>query len=272
MNQNKVTLPLWGPYSKKYAGISAMAENKKHSGIRFDLSVAPAVSAFDIRVPNVTLPSSYHPWLSSEDYSFYSYRYDLEWKDKVYADVSYTRLTDKSILVRTELVNNSDIIKNFVVNYFSSIEYPLDSYAVLSLPEKCVHKDAVDYDSYIYNTTRPWDEQNADGRKKGEFIDKRFTGEKGLGDRAEKWHMPHRVIKPFGAEANDRVSYTFNVDKDFENAVLAVRYRTSDIFYEQGKQVGVHYILSENTAEFDVDSFGTLTLSPCDELQIAYLP
>ena len=271
MNQNKVTLPLWGPYSKKYAGISAIAENKKHSGIRFDLSVAPAVSAFDIRVPNVTLPSSYHPWLSSEDYSFYSYRYDLEWKDKVFADVSYTRLTDKSILIRTELVNNSDIIKNFVVNYFSSIEYPLDSYAVLSLPEKCVHKDAVDYDSYIYNTTRPWDEQNADGRKKGEFIDKRFTGEKGLGDRAEKWHMPHRVIKPFGAEANDRVSYTFNVDKDFENAVLAVRYRTSDIFYEQGKQVGVHYILSENTAEFDVENFGTLVLPPCDELQMAYL-
>ena len=124
---SKDCLPVWGPYSKKYAGISAVAESEKHSGIRFDLSVAPAVSAFDIRVPNVTLPSSYHPWLSSEDYSFYSFRYDLEWKDKIYADVSYTRITDKSILVRTQLVKNSELIKNFVVNYFSSIEYPLDS-------------------------------------------------------------------------------------------------------------------------------------------------
>ena len=186
MTENKISLPLWGPYSKKYAGISAIAKCRNKNGIRFDLSVAPAVSAFDIRVPNVTLPSNYHPWLSSEDYSFYSFRYDLEWKDKVYADVSYTRLTDKSILVRTELVNNSDLIKNFVVNYFSSIEYPLDSYATLSLPKKCAYKNAVDYDTYMYNTTRPWDEQNADGRKKGEFIDKRFTNEKGLGDRAEK--------------------------------------------------------------------------------------
>lgn len=271
MSENKVSLPLWGPYSKKYAGISAIADCKKHGGIRFDLSVAPAVSAFDIRVPNVTLPSNYHPWLSSEDYRFFSFRYDIEWKDQVYADVSYTRITDKSILVRTELVNNSELIKNFVVNYFSSIEYPLDSYATLSLPEKCVHKDAVDYDTYMYNTTRPWDEQNADGRKKGEFIDKRFTNEKGLGDRAEKWHMPHRVIKPFGAEENDRVSYTINIEEDFENAVLAVRYRTSDIFYEQGKQVGVHYINSENTAEFEVENFGTLALPPCDEPQTAYL-
>lgn len=268
---SKSCLPLWGPYSKKYAGISAISNHKSRSGIRFDLSVAPAVSAFDIRVPNVTLPSNYHPWLSSDDYSFFMYRYDLEWKDKVYADVSYTRLSDKSILVRTELVNNSEIIKNCVVNYFSSIEYPLDSYACLSLPEKCAYKDAVDYDSYMYNTTRPWDGQNADGRKKGEFIDKRFVGEKGLGDRAEKWHMPHRVIKPFGAEANDRVSYTINIDEDFENAVLAVRYRTSDIYYEQGKQVGVHYINSKNTAEFDVEGFGTLVLSPADELQMAYL-
>lgn len=271
MNNIKKYFPLWGPYSKKYAGVSAIATNLKHSGIRFDLSAAPAVSAFDIRVPNVTLPSSYHPWLSSEDYGFYMFRHDLEWKDKVYADVSYTNLTPDSVLVRTEIVNNSELIKNCVVNYFSSIEYPYDSYAELSLPQKCDFKDAVDYDSYNYNTKRPWDEQNADGRKKGEFFDKRFVGEKGLGDRAEKWHMPHRVIKPFGAEENDRVSYTININNDYENAVLAVRYRTSDIFYEQGKQVGVHYINSENTAEFAVDGFGTLTLSPCDDPETAYL-
>ncbi len=271
MNSNNCPLPLWGPYSKKYAGVSAVAKNKKHSGVRFDFSVAPAISGFDIRVPNVTLPSAYHPWLSSEDYRFYMYRYDLQWKDKVYADVSYTRLTDNSILVRTEIVNNSDIIKNCVINYFSSIEYPYDNYAELSLPSKCAYKDAVDYDKYIYNTTRPWDQQNADGRKKGEFIDKRFVGEKGLGDRAEKWHMPHRVIKPFGAQENDFVSYTINIKEDFENAVLAVRYRTSDIFYEQGKQVGVHYINSKNTAIFDVSSFGILELEPCDDPEIKYL-
>ncbi|MGN0485725.1 MAG: MGH1-like glycoside hydrolase domain-containing protein [Acutalibacteraceae bacterium] len=260
----------WGPFSKKYAGISHIARHSKYSGIRFDLSVAPAVSAFDIKVPNVTLPCSYHPWLSSPDYGFYSFRYDLEWKDRVYADVSYTKLTDNSYLVRTEFTNNSDIIKNCVVNYFSSIEYPRDSYTELALPEKCTYKDACDYDDYQYNTPRPWDQQNADGRKKGEFIDKRFVGEKGLGDRAEKWHMPHRVIKPFGGEKNDRVSYTLPLNDSFENAVLVLRYRTSDIHYEQGKQVGVHYINSENTATFAVNG-QELLLPPTDEPKLAKL-
>lgn len=264
-------LPLWGPYSKKYAGISRIADHEKYKGIRFDFCVAPAVHAFDIKVPNVTLPSAYHPWLCSEDYSFYSYRHDLEWKDKVYADVSYTRLTDESVLVRTEIVNNSGLIKDCVVNYFSSIEYPADSYTELSLPEKCDFIKATDYHEYTYATPRPWDEQNADGRKKGEFIDKRFTGEKGLGDRAEKWHMPHRVIKPFGAEENDRVIYKKELSNSYENAVLTLRYRTSDIHYEQGKQVGVHYINSKNTATFILNGNTTIPLSPCDEPSLVHI-
>ncbi len=264
-------LPLWGPYSKKYAGISRIADHEKYEGIRFDFSVAPAIHAFDIRVPNVTLPSAYHPWLCSEDYSFFSYRHDLEWKDKVYADVSYTRLTEESILVRTEIVNNSELIKDCVVNYFSSIEYPRDSYTEVSLPEKCDFIKATDYSEYTYRTRRPWDEQNADGRKKGEFIDKAFSFEKGLGDRAEKWHMPHRVIKPFGAEEGDKVCYKVSLTHSFDNAVLSLRYRTSDIHYEQGKQVGVHYINSENTATFILNSNTTIPLSPCDEPQIVHI-
>lgn len=264
-------IPLWGPYSKKYAGISRIADHEKYQGIRFDFSVAPAIHAFDIRVPNVTLPSAYHPWLCSEDYSFYSYRYDLEWKDKVYADVSYTKLDGESTLVRTEIVNNSDLIKDCVVNYFSSIEYPQDSYTEVFLPEKCDFIKATDYSEYVYATPRPWDEQNADGRKKGEFIDKAFTFEKGLGDRAEKWHMPHRVIKPFGAEPDDRVSYRVNLKNSYSNAVLTLRYRTSDIHYEQGKQVGVHYINSESTATFILNGKTTLPLSPCDEPEMIHI-
>ena len=259
----------WGPFSKKYAGISSIANHKSRQGIRFDLSVAPAIHAFDIKVPNVTLPSAYHPWLCNEDYSFYSFRHDLEWKDRVYADVSYTVLTDESILVRTEIVNNTDIIKDCVVNYFSSIEYPDDAYVVFSLPEKSDFLDACDYEAYNYSITRPWDEQNADGKIKGEFTDKRFTSERGLGDRAEKWHMPHKVLKPFGGEKGDEVKYTLKVKNDYENAVLAIRYRTSDIHYEQGKQVGVHYICSENTATFTLNGDKQISFAPTDELKIA---
>ncbi|MEE1321476.1 MAG: trehalase family glycosidase [Acutalibacteraceae bacterium] len=261
----------WGPFSKKYAGISRIEQHNYVDGARFDFSVAPAIHAFDIKVPNVTLPSAYHPWLCNKDYSFYSYRHDLEWKDKVFADVSYVKLSDESFLVRTEIVNNTDIIKDCVVNYFSSIEYPADTYVKLSLPEKCDYTDALSYDTYNYAIVRPWDEQNADGFKKGEFLDKRFVSGKGLGDRAGKWHMPYKVLKPFGGEKGDTVSYKINVNNNYKNAVLALRYRTSDIFYEQGKQVGVHYINSKNTAEFVLNGKTTVVLPPSDELRTTYI-
>lgn len=263
--------PKWGPYSKKYAGVSRVVNHREIDGARFDVSVAPAVSGFDIRVPNVTLPSAYHPWESDSDYGYYSFRYELEWKDKVYADVSYVRLDEDSILVRTELVNNSDLIKNFVINYFCSLETPVSSFVKPSLPEKSDFFKATDYSSYTYTVARPWDEQNADGRRKGIFLDSRFVSGTGLGDRAEKWHMPHKVFEPFGGEKGDSASFDLDIRHDYENAVLAVRYRTSAIKYEQGKMVGVTYIPSEKDAAFLVNG-KRLTLTHCNEPQIAFLP
>ena len=263
--------PAWGPYGKKYMGISRIAEHEFAKGVRFDLTVAPAIFGGDIKVPNATLPSGCHPWRCSPDYSIFTYRHDLEWKDKVYAEVSYVRLTDESTLIRTEIVNNSELIQNCVINFFESIEYPSPDYCRLSLPEKCAFKKAVEYDSYDYAVKRPWDEQNADGFKKGEFADNRFVGGFGLGDRAGKWHMPHRYLPPFGAEKGDSFSLTLRCDNSFENAVLAVRYRTSDINYEQGKMVGVNYIPSEKSSAFLLNGEKTV-FDPTDELSTVLIP
>ncbi|MDY6016806.1 MAG: trehalase family glycosidase, partial [Oscillospiraceae bacterium] len=248
-----------------------IAEHEFAKGVRFDLTVAPAIFGGDIKVPNATLPSGCHPWRCSPDYSIFTYRHDLEWKDKVYAEVSYVRLTDESTLIRTEIVNNSELIQNCVINFFESIEYPSPDYCRLSLPEKRAFKRAVEYDSYDYAVKRPWDEQNADGFKKGEFADNRFVGGFGLGDRAGKWHMPHRYLPPFGAEKGDSFSLTLRCDNSFENAVLAVRYRTSDINYEQGKMVGVNYIPSEKSSAFLLNGEKTV-FDPTDELSTVLIP
>ena len=270
MNKLASCFPVWGPYSKKYAGISKITNAEKYPVARFDFLTVPAVMGFDIRVPNVTLPSAYHPWLSSPDYSFYSFRHDLEWKDVVYADVSYTRLSENSTLVRTEITNNTDLTKNFVVNYFGSLELPIQKPYEAVLPSKCDFIKATEYTSYNYAIRRPWDEQNADGMKKGVFPDSRFTFGKGLGDRCEKWHMPHKVLKPFGGEKGDCALYNVTLESSYEDAAVVVRYRSSDIHYEQGKQVGVKYIKSENTAEFTVNG-KKLALPPSDDMAFAVL-
>ena len=262
--------PAWGPYSKKYMGLSRIADHDFENGVRFDFTVAPAIFGGEVKLPNTTVPSACHPWRCSSDYSIFTYRHDLEWKDRVYADVSYVRLTDESILVRTELVNNTEIMQNCVINLFESIEYPYPSYCKLSLPEKCDYKKALEYDCYKYAITRPWDEQNADGFKKGEFSDNRFIGGLGLGDRAGKWHMPHRVYLPFGGVKGDFVSLTMNITNNYENPVLAVRYRSAGIEYVQGKMVGVNIVPADTAATFTLNSDIKLEFEPVDEPAIKF--
>ena len=59
--------------------------------------------------------------------------------------------------------------------------------------------------------------------------------------------MPHRYLPPFGCEKGDSVSLTIDVKENYENAVLAVRYKTSGIEYIQGKMVGVNLVNSNSS-------------------------
>ncbi len=256
--------PAWGPYGKKYMGISRICDHSFAKGVRFDFTTLPAIFGADARVPNVTVPCGCHPWHCAPDYSLITYRYDLECKDEVYAEVSYVKLDEESTLIRTSFVNNSPLIQNCLINFFSSLEFPQTDYCSLMLPEKNDYIDARSYKEYRYNTTRPWDSQNADGRKKGEFPDKRFVDGFGLGDRADKWHMPHKYLPPFGCEKGDFAAFEIDCKYSYENAVLAIRYRTSDIEYIQGMMVGVNLVNSEKTAKFNLLG-RELALEPTDE-------
>lgn len=233
---------VWGPYSKKYSGISRITDHKTEKGVRFDCVVSPAIENADSRVPNVTVPVGVHPWEAASDYSFYSYRYDLEWKDRVYADVSFTKLGEESVLIRTKFFNNTEMKQICLLNLFSAIEYPSVFVTKPVLPSKCVYIDALDYISYDYSTSRPWDRQTHDAMKKGEFFDDRFCGHRGLGDRDNNRYILQK-FPPFGAEKGDTVSYSTDIKYDFENPVLFVRYRTTD-----GKNAG--FTLNGNDVVF----------------------
>ena len=69
-----IKMPLWGPYSKKYMGISHIAQNLEDEGARFDFIIHPTIWNSSTPVPNVTVPSSYHLWECAADYSYFSYR------------------------------------------------------------------------------------------------------------------------------------------------------------------------------------------------------
>lgn len=226
MKNSSNTMPLWGPYSKKYMGISRVADTDMPSGARFDFSVHPTVWNSSVPVPNVTYPSNYHLWSCKGDYSFYSYRYELMWKDMIYCDVSFSRIQNGAYLMRCEFVNNTDLKQNCILNGYSAMEYPKPFFAKLTAPDHAVVINANDYENYTYANPRPWDTENPDGMAKGQFSDYHFTGGFGLGDRCENYHVPALGLKPFGCEKGDSVSYAADI-KGFNSPVLTVRYRSA---------------------------------------------
>lgn len=255
MVNHQFFLENWGPYSKKYMGISKIAEDAAASGARFDFIVHPTLWNSAVAVPNVTVPSSYHLWKCSSDYSFYSYRYELMWKDMVYADVSFSKIKSGAYLLRCEFVNNTALSQNCILNLFAAMEFPFSYYCDVNVPDKCIIKTANDYDEYFYKQARPWDTENPDGMFKGMFRDNNFYLGFGLGDRCDNAHVHYLNLKPFGCEKGDTVSYSFSGAEDFECPVIAVRYKT----------------VTDGDAEFLMNG-SRVVFKNSSELSIAYIP
>ncbi len=219
----KELLPDWGPYSKKYMGVSRPVPDAEVPGVRFDLVVHPAEANMNQPVPNVTYPSSWHMWDAAPDLSFFSYRVELEWRDRLFADVSFIRLDGASTLVRTEFVNSTDLARNCVLNYYLSLEYPRRRIVEARGDGEFSIKKFTEYDSMAYYTPRPWEHLMPDGLHRGEFFDDAFTDGRGFGERA---HMPEYVPRTrFGEEAGDTVTLTLDAKASFDT--LTLRYRTT---------------------------------------------
>lgn len=268
MKKETIKMPLWGPYSKKYMGISKIIEEMQEVGARFDFSIHPTLWNSSTPVPNVTVPSNYHLWNCKSDFSYYSYRYELMWKDQVYADISFSKMDDDAYLMRCELFNNTPLSQNCILNIFGALEFPHPTYCEIVAPEKCYIKTANDYESYGYAVARPWDEENPDGMFKGMFADKDFYLGKGLGDRCENYHVHFLNLKPFGCEKGDSVSYKLDVNvSDYSSPIIAVRYKSvtdidakfmmndTEISFEHRDELGFAYL--PFMKDFTLESLGT---------------
>ena len=54
-----LSLPDWGPYSKKFAGISHISD--KSEGWRFDFSISPGQYRRNFMMPDTLMESQYFP-------------------------------------------------------------------------------------------------------------------------------------------------------------------------------------------------------------------
>lgn len=250
-NNHDLSLSDWGPYTKKYMGISHVADSD--NGIRFDLSVYASLYRRKTEIPNVMWESYYHPWEAAADLSYYSYRQELEWKDKLYTDISFAKIEDDTYLICCDCVNNIDVSQNIVLNYMAYIAYPskawdtfneLELWDVL-LPEGGVWIDAVDYKTLTYAVSRPTDSLVGDGYLRGEAVGNGFTGKSGIGCG-------------FGSDEGDSVSYNIDINKPINDAKLVIRYKVADNEHASFNVSGIYVGKIElvGNGEFNITSIG----------------
>lgn len=197
--QHDLSLPSWGPYTKKYMGISHISNPAL--GVRFDLSVIPSYYRRKIQLPNVKWENNFHPWEASSDLDYYKIRYELEWKDRVYCDVSFSKIKDHSRTVQCKYVNNTAEKQNLSLHLMASIHYPtypnskevIQGYDVI-LPKSGFWLDALAYETLKYKKPRHDDHLVNDGLFRGEERKNGFVNGRCLGNG-------------FGFDSGDKVTY-----------------------------------------------------------------
>jgi hypothetical protein len=215
-----LSLPQWGPYTKKYVGISHIPNTEE--GLRFDLAIFPSFYNKAIAPPNVLKTSNFHPWEASPNLDYYSYRHDLEWKDMVYADVAYAKIDADARAIAMTCVNNTDSIQNLSMHLMASMHFPPLAphkpeipliYGIVNLPKNGVWIDALNYETFTFKN--PWikDQLVPDGMLRGEVRENGLVNGSGIGNG-------------FGKRTGDLVTYKFTIPENVKDAVMAIRYKT----------------------------------------------
>lgn len=209
-------LPDWGPYTKRYSGISHIPDVT--SGVRFDMAVFPGMDNYRTEVPNVCAYSGYHVWDALPDLSRYTLRYEMLWKDKLYADISFLAAGPELRLIRADCRNYTGERQQICLNYAASAFYPTPSGSRtalpgvdVDLPPEAVLLAGSDYEDLRFAVPRLRDPLGWDGMRRAE---EPLTGSvKGYG-----------LGQGFG-ESGDRVCYRFLLHQPLKQPSLGVRYR-----------------------------------------------
>ena len=146
-NSHDVTsLSQWGPYSKNYCGISHI--ESLSGGSRVDFTLVPGIYRRNLMVPNALFESGIHPWRVNPGMTEITYRYELEWKDRLYVDATYHVLDSSRVLLEMHCVNSTPLNQNLTLQTAAGLRYADDRGGVMAVGNDAIVY-AVDYDDYL---------------------------------------------------------------------------------------------------------------------------
>lgn len=114
-----LTLPKWGPYNKFYLGAAHIADPRR--GYRFDVNLFPGYYRRSTKIPKDIDDSGAKMMASSVDVSHFQYRYELEWKDRVYIEADF-RSSGNTMTIACDFVNNTDAPESLSLSSVFSIQ------------------------------------------------------------------------------------------------------------------------------------------------------
>ncbi len=212
-HNHDLSLPDWGPYTKTYMGISHITDAS--AGTRFDLSVFPGLYRRKDNVPHAMFESGgLHAWEAAPNLDYYSYRHEIEWKDQVYTDVSYSKINDNARLVSIDCVNNTQFPQNITMHFMASMNFPYqkgvsqNQYFSIQ-PSSIPWIEAESYTKYKTETVLAKDNLMPDGQIKGAVLNQTFIGAS--------------AIKP-----ESRSILNYNLNKSYSQpATIVLRYSSN---------------------------------------------
>ena len=141
-----LTLPVWGPYNKKFVGFAHLADEKK--GLRFDVDVFPGFYRRSLMQTRSISDGGARLWQARPDLQHFVYRYEMA--ENLYCDMHIAQ-EDEHLTARFVFVNHTDIYQSLQMNLCASIRLPTYmNNAILAadahLPEGVRWVDAAAYD------------------------------------------------------------------------------------------------------------------------------
>ena len=211
MDKNySLKLPDWGPYNKMYLGASHVADKKR--GLRFDLNLFPGYFRRSVMSVRDLADSGTKMMGASKKLTRFNYRYEIEWKDKVYIDADF--ISDDNVMtVKCDFVNNTQRPESLSLNAVMSMHGCTLNHKEI-IPCEVKVKNGIWVDALDYSDIKILKSVARDGLYLGEKRERGFVGGSFLSSEL------------FGKKG-DHVSYKFN---SCECDKIGIRYRGEGTF------------------------------------------